>query len=222
MNHFLPEDILLREHAEYVQSVFGLDVEQLGEVLELSDRAVADLKKGKNPGGEAEFRIETLYLVTSHLEKMGVKLEREIRERLIGKDSDFIEAIKHFPMKVVEIYAELLEQAKEKDPSETVNLHEPIVAVLPWPSDGRWKAEDLKPLSEAVSPPSPTKGEVAVFVTAYPPEGEKEDSKRLLEGVIEALVETGVIEDEFQVAEIHLVRRSGSMRERVELVVEKI
>ncbi|UZX16542.1 RusA family crossover junction endodeoxyribonuclease [Thermus sp. PS18] len=66
-------------------------------------------------------------------------------------------------------------------------------------------------------------GEVAVYLMAYPPDRRRRDLDNILKAVLDALVKAQVLEDDHQVAELHLVRRpplGGGGKVRV--VVEEI
>jgi crossover junction endodeoxyribonuclease RusA len=66
------------------------------------------------------------------------------------------------------------------------------------------------------------KGPVALYVMAYPPDRRRRDLDNLLKGILDALVGAGVLEDDYQVAEIHAVRRPPERPGKVRVMVEPI
>ena len=65
-------------------------------------------------------------------------------------------------------------------------------------------------------------GPVALYMFAYPPDRRRRDLDNLLKAVQDALVAARVIEDDYQVAELHVVRRPPEPPGRVRVVVEPI
>jgi len=63
---------------------------------------------------------------------------------------------------------------------------------------------------------------VALYIMAYPPDRRRRDLDNILKGVQDALVFAGVIEDDYQVAELHVLRRPPEPPGRVRVVVEPI
>ncbi len=66
------------------------------------------------------------------------------------------------------------------------------------------------------------KGPVALYIMAYPPDRRRRDLDNILKGVQDALVFARVIEDDYQVAELHVIRRPPEPPGRVRVVVEPI
>ncbi|ULR41384.1 RusA family crossover junction endodeoxyribonuclease [Thermus sp. NEB1569] len=111
-------------------------------------------------------------------------------------------------------------------------------ATLPWPPSVNhyWAARDnaryLSPrarawrdeaawrLREARNGKGRISQEVALFLFAYPPDRRKRDLDNILKAVLDALVHGGVLKDDHQVAEIHLIRRRPEPGGRVELYLE--
>ena len=85
-----------------------------------------------------------------------------------------------------------------------------------------WREEASWRLREARNGKGRIHQEVALFVFAYPPDKRRRDLDNILKAVLDALVHGGVLKDDHQVAEIHLVRRRPEPGGRVELVLEVI
>jgi crossover junction endodeoxyribonuclease RusA len=65
-------------------------------------------------------------------------------------------------------------------------------------------------------------GPVALRVFAYPPDKRRRDLDNILKGVQDALVAAGVLLDDYQVDEIHIIRRPPERPGRVQVIVEPI
>ena len=61
---------------------------------------------------------------------------------------------------------------------------------------------------------------VAVFIFARPPDRRKRDLDNILKAILDALVYGGVIKDDYQVEEIHLIRKPPEPGGRVEVYLE--
>jgi crossover junction endodeoxyribonuclease RusA len=121
---------------------------------------------------------------------------------------------------------------------ETKTTSGPIHTTLPWPpsvnhywkSNGtrrfispqakQWLEEAIWLLKQAKGGRPPIAGEVAVFVIAWPPDRRRRDLDNLLKAILDALVKAGALQDDHQVAEVHLVRRAPEKPGRVQVVLE--
>jgi len=117
-------------------------------------------------------------------------------------------------------------------------MTEPIRATLPWPPSvnhywraagarrfispqaRRWVEEAVWTLRQAKGTRPPIQNEVAVFVIAWPPDRRRRDLDNLLKAILDALVKAHIVQDDHQVAELHLVRRAPEKPGRVQVVVE--
>lgn len=112
-----------------------------------------------------------------------------------------------------------------------------LEATLPWPPSvnhywaARGKGRYLSPHARAWHQEAwailkaswrgkPMRGPVAVLLVLHPPDRRRRDLDNLLKGLLDALVHAGVLQDDSQVAELHVVRREarrpGSVCVRVE------
>jgi crossover junction endodeoxyribonuclease RusA len=115
----------------------------------------------------------------------------------------------------------------------------PIHATLPWPpsvnhywkSSGKrryispqarqWLEEALWLLTKARDTRPTIQGEVAVSITVYPPDRRKRDLDNLLKPILDALAKSGVIEDDYQVAGLHIERFCPEKPGRVEVLIDE-
>jgi crossover junction endodeoxyribonuclease RusA len=113
-----------------------------------------------------------------------------------------------------------------------------LKATLPWPpsvnhywkSNGtrryispqarQWLEEALWLLKQARGGRPTIQGEVAVRIVAYPPDHRKRDLDNLLKPILDALTKSGIIEDDYQVADLHMTRRASEKPGKVQVVVE--
>jgi len=65
-------------------------------------------------------------------------------------------------------------------------------------------------------------GPVALYVFAHPPDRRKRDLDNVLKAIQDALVAAGVLQDDYQVVELHALRRPPEPPGRVRVVVEPI
>jgi len=68
----------------------------------------------------------------------------------------------------------------------------------------------------------PIKGPVAVTLVLHPPDRRRRDVDNVLKAVLDALVKGGVLRDDSQVEELHVVRRAPSPGGSVWLKVEVV
>jgi len=64
--------------------------------------------------------------------------------------------------------------------------------------------------------------DVALYVFAYPPDRRRRDISNILKGIEDAMVKAGILLDDYQVAEIHVIRRPPERPGRVRVIVEPI
>ncbi len=65
-------------------------------------------------------------------------------------------------------------------------------------------------------------GPVALYIMAYPPDRRRRDLDNILKGIQDALVFAGIIKDDHQVAEVHVVRQTPARPGKVRVVVEPL
>ncbi len=65
----------------------------------------------------------------------------------------------------------------------------------------------------------PLKGDITLFIRAYPPDKRKRDLDNILKPVLDSLTEAGIYVDDSQVADLRIQRFRPSKRGRVEIMV---
>ena len=118
-------------------------------------------------------------------------------------------------------------------------MSEVLSATLPWPPSinhywaARGRSRFLSPHAQRWHKEAwailrgtwrgrPMRGEVAVSIVLYPPDRRRRDLDNILKAVLDALVHAGVLQDDSQVAELHVVRREARRPGSVEIRVEAL
>lgn len=85
-----------------------------------------------------------------------------------------------------------------------------------------WHTEAWALIRAAHAQARPYRGPVAITVLAWPPDRRRRDIDNLTKPLLDALVHGGVLADDHQVDELHVVRRPRDGRGRVLLRVERV